>query len=190
MREQIRWLALGALVVMAIAVITVCSELGVVGRGSAAIRQFSEGDLSSPCIDRRDDTKDVRAVAEGIIDADNAGDLDRVLGYYADEATLLPPNERAVSGRGAIRPRYESLFRSHHLVIESRIHEVEVSGDLAYVRGENLGKVVSKEDGTSRPIQDAYLMLLKRSAAGAWRIWRLMWSPNAPSVDRGSGQSD
>jgi acetoin utilization deacetylase AcuC-like enzyme len=54
----------------------------------------------------------VRAVAEGIVAADNARDLERVLGYYAPRATLMPPGEPPVTGHEAIRPRYEQLFRS------------------------------------------------------------------------------
>ena len=42
--------------------------------------------------------------------ADNSGDLETVLFLYADDAILLPPNEASVSGKPAIRERYEALF--------------------------------------------------------------------------------
>jgi len=50
--------------------------------------------------------REARALATGIVDADNARDLERVLGYYAADAVLLPPGEGPVQGLAAIRPRY------------------------------------------------------------------------------------
>lgn len=49
--------------------------------------------------------RQVRAVANGIIAADNARALERVLAYYAADAVLMPPGEQPVVGRAAIRPR-------------------------------------------------------------------------------------
>src|SRR5262245_58445729 len=57
------------------------------------------------------DEAQVRAVAEAIIAADNARDLERVLGLYTEDAVLFPPNDAAIKGKLAIRPRYEKLFR-------------------------------------------------------------------------------
>ena len=50
--------------------------------------------------------------ADVSVDADNARDLDRVLGYYAADALLMPPGEGPVGGLAAIRPRYVSLFEA------------------------------------------------------------------------------
>ncbi|MEZ4456375.1 MAG: SgcJ/EcaC family oxidoreductase [Gemmatimonadales bacterium] len=119
----------------------------------------------------------VRAVAEGIIAADNARDLERVLGYYAPDAVLLPPGEPPVQGRAAIRPRYEGLFARFDPAIVARVDEVCVDGDLAYVRGHNGGRLVAREGGTSRALDDTYLMVLRRSGEGNWQISQLMWHP-------------
>ena len=120
---------------------------------------------------------EVRAVAEGIIGADNARDLDRVLGYYAPGATLLPPGEPPVTGHDAIRPRYEELFRSFDPQIEARVDEVCVDGSLAVVRGHNGGKLTPRQGGEPRRLDDAYLMVLEREPDGRWRIRHLMWHP-------------
>lgn len=61
--------------------------------------------------------REVLAVASGIVEADNARDLERVLGYYAADAVFMPPGEGAVAGLAAIRPRYVSLFEAFtHLI--------------------------------------------------------------------------
>lgn len=120
------------------------------------------------------DSSGARAVAEGIVEADNARDIGRVLGYYADDAVLMPPNEAPVAERADIRKRYDALFEDFAPDIEARIDEVCVEGNLAFVRGHTGGWLVSRIGGRSRELDDVYLMILRR-AEGGWRIARLMW---------------
>lgn len=124
-----------------------------------------------------------RAVAEGIVAADNARDIGRVLAYYADDAALMPPNEAPVSDRGAIRQRYEGLFQDFDPDIEARIDEICAEGNLAFVRGHNGGWLVSRVGGRSRELDDVYLMVLRREAGGDWKIARLMWHPAHKPTD-------
>jgi len=125
---------------------------------------------------------EVRAVAEGIIAADNARDLDRVLGYYAEDAVLMPPNEPPVQGKSAIRPRYESLFAQFDPAIESRIDEIRVDRDWAFVAGGNGGRLAPRDGGTPRLLNDAWVMVLRRSGAHDWKIARLIWHSAAPAT--------
>jgi uncharacterized protein (TIGR02246 family) len=127
-----------------------------------------------------DAVRAVRAVAEAIIAADNARDLERVLELYARDAVLLPPNAEPVVGRPAIRPRYEALFRAMNPAIVSEVAEVRVGGDWAFVRGRNTGEM-RPIDGSSAPrrLNDLYVMILSRGDDGRWRIARLMWHPGA-----------
>jgi uncharacterized protein (TIGR02246 family) len=116
-----------------------------------------------------------RAVAAGIVDADNASALERVLEHYAPDAMLLPPSEPPVQGHAAIRPRYEGLFAAFRPQIDARVDEVCVSGALAFVRGHNGGRLLSRNGGADRALDDAYIMMLRRGADGRWRISHLMW---------------
>lgn len=140
------------------------------------------------CEVNRDAGAHVRAVATGIVDADNASALERVLAYYAADAMLLPPGEAPVTGQGAIRPRYEALFAAFKPEIVGRVDEVCVSGPLAFVRGHNGGQLRSRTGGPDRALDDVYLMLLARGAGARWRITHLIWhragreSPAAPEA--------
>jgi hypothetical protein len=40
------------------------------------------------------------------------------------------------------------------------------------------GRLVARDGGTVRPLDDKFLMVLGRDAEGEWRILRLMWSAN------------
>lgn len=119
----------------------------------------------------------VRAVADGIIAADNARDLARVMDSYAADAWLLPPNDVPVRGHAAIRPRYETLFSGFIPAIEGRIDEVCVSGSIALVRGHNGGRMISRSGAPPRLLDDAYLMTLRFEPDLRWRISHLMWHP-------------
>ena len=117
----------------------------------------------------------VRAVADGIIAADNRRDLKSVLAFYARDAILMPPAEGPVVGVDNIRPRYQALFANFQPEIEARIEEVCVRGDLALVRGHNGGRLVGTGTNASRDLDDVYLMILRRNRKGVWRISHLIW---------------
>ena len=120
--------------------------------------------------------KAVRRVADNIIAADNAQEIEKVIALYATDAVLLPPNEPPVSGQAAIRSRYEPLFANFKPQIESRIDEVCVDQKTAFVRGHNGGNLVPINGGDFRQLDDTYLMLLRREKDGMWRISHLMWN--------------
>ena len=128
------------------------------------------------------DSAAVHAAALAIVAADNNRDLAGVLGHYAPDAVLLPPNESPVAGLEAIRPRYEALFATHDPAIEPSIDEIVLVGDLAYVRGRNGGVLRGRHGAADRALNDVYLMVLRRAANGQWHITRLMWHAMQPSA--------
>jgi uncharacterized protein (TIGR02246 family) len=121
------------------------------------------------------DVEDARAVATGIVAADNARELNRVIDFYAPDAALLPPGECAVIGVDAIRARYEKLFARYDPAITTEIEDVTQVGDTVCVRGQNGGRLRGREGVPDRDLEDAYLMLLRRQKDGGWRISVLMW---------------
>lgn len=133
--------------------------------------------VAAPASAGADRSAEVRAVAEGIIAADNARDVSRVLDYYAEDAVLMPPGEPPVRGKAAIRPRYEKLFAQFLPEIESRIDEIRVDHDWAFAAGMNGGRLVPRDGGEARALNDAWLMVLRRDGAPGWKIARLIWHP-------------
>lgn len=125
------------------------------------------------------DSARVHAVATGIVQAGNARDIEAVLRFYSDSAMLLPSGEPPVSGRRAIRPRYEALFKAFNPAIDGEVDEIRVEGRQAWVRGRNGGWLRGK-NGPDRALHDVYLMLLGREADSVWRIQRLMWNSVSP----------
>lgn len=151
----------------------------------ASSRALAEAPAAQVCDAELEAVRDARVVATGIIAADNARDIERVLRYYAADAILLPPGEKPVVGREAIRPRYEELFSRFDPQIDPRVDESCTTCGLAFVRGHNGGRLVSRQSGEARELDDAYLMVLRREAGGEWRISHLMWHrSSAPAPER------
>ena len=119
--------------------------------------------------------REIRAVATGIIAADNERAIERVVAYYTLDAIWMPPEQDAVIGREKIRARYEALFAAFTPEISPTIEQACVAEGLGFVRGHNSGRVVDRMSGAARGLDDAYLMLLRREGDGAWRISHLMW---------------
>ena len=116
-------------------------------------------------------------VLNGLMRADNAGDLEGVLALYADDAVLLPPNEPLVSGRAAIRARYTRVFGTTRMEVRFEPDVVRMDGSLAYLRGHTIGKRVSVDGSKTEDLGNKFLMVFTRNRAD-WRIAALMWSPD------------
>lgn len=134
---------------------------------------------------QRDDVA-VRRVVDGIIAADNAGDLEAILSFYAEDAILLPPNGDPIRGIEAIRQHYKELFQTSVLYIRAVSRETQVSGDWAFDRGTVDGQILPREDehgkinGEPKIVNDKYVMTLRREGENGWRITRLIWNSTDP----------
>jgi ketosteroid isomerase-like protein len=118
----------------------------------------------------------VEKVVAGIVESANAGDLDEVMRYFAEDGVAMPPNEMPVFGTMLIRPRIQPLFDQSKFVIFLTSEETEVSGNFAFARGYISGRIEPKNSSPERYIdQNEYLMLLQKDAGGSWKIARLMW---------------
>src|SRR5690242_4338701 len=94
----------------------------------------------------KNDVETVRLVVTGIIEADNASDVDRVVNYYTTEGVLMPPGKEPIVGSEHIRKNYEGIFRTSELQLMITIDEIKVTADLAICHGKTLGYVISKAD--------------------------------------------
>lgn len=157
------------------------------GKPTPSVQQAvhqTEQPTEQPAVQR--DDVDVRRVVDGIIAAGNAGDLEAMLSFYAEDAILLPPNGDPIRGLAAIRQHYQELFQTSVLYIRAVSRETQVSGDWAFDRGTVDGQILPREDengkinGEPKTINDKYVMTLHREGGTGWRITRLIWNSTDP----------
>ena len=114
---------------------------------------------------------------EEIIQADNAGDLEKVMSNYTDDAILIPSGSVDIIGKNAIREHYRNIFSNSAFQLTSSPNEIIDSRDFTIIRGNTTGKIISKKDSSSAPVNNKFLMVMKKQS-GKWKVYRLTWSKN------------
>jgi uncharacterized protein (TIGR02246 family) len=101
--------------------------------------------------------------------------------FYAEDAVILPPNEKTTLGKEAIRKPIAELLGTPGLSISWEPTKVEVatSGDLAYLYG-TYQMTATGPDG--KPMSDTGKMLeiWKKQADGGWKCVVDTWSSDLP----------
>lgn len=119
----------------------------------------------------------VRAMTEEWLDAHRARDWDTLAQHYTEDAVLMPPMARVVTGRESIRRWFEA--NEHDTRVGVTILEIVGYADLAYVRGTSMVTIgVSTETPITFP--GKYLDIRRRQSDGSWLIAVDMFSPDAP----------
>jgi ketosteroid isomerase-like protein len=120
---------------------------------------------------------DTRSVDESVIreldvqwaKAATAKDLGGTVSYYADDASLLPPNTTIQTGKPAIHAAWAGLLGSVDSIgWQPNKIEVSRSSDMAYVIG--VYQMASK-DAAGRPVLDhgKYVEVWKKQTDGNWK---------------------
>jgi len=128
------------------------------------------------------DVATIRALGDVYVEAVIAADADAVAESYADDATEMPPNEPAVTGREAIREKYVAGFSYGVSSVEFTMtsQEIDGLGCLAYDRGTWTWSGVLP--GMIEPVADSgkYLSVVRRQADRTWLYTDVIWNSDTP----------
>jgi ketosteroid isomerase-like protein len=106
-----------------------------------------------------------------------AKDVEQTIGYYSDDAIVLPPNATSAATKEAIRNVWKDMFASPGLVIGWQPTRVQVgkSGEMAWVRGTY---ELTMNDASGKPINDRgkYLEVWEKQTDGNWKCAADMWN--------------
>lgn len=126
-----------------------------------------------------EETTAIRALIEDTEDANNAGDVERWVTLFDDDAIYMAPGAPAVTTREDLIEVAETGFRNKASIDIEPI-EIRVSSDWAFVRTEVSGTVEVAETGEVVPVDVKQLIIYRRDAATKeWRIARMMSNSNA-----------
>jgi len=97
---------------------------------------------------------------------------------YADDAVLLPPGGETIRGKAAIETFWKQQFTAGMNAVDGGSNGLSTSGDLGYEWGSATFEVSS---GT-QTVTDVtkYVNVLKKDAAGSWRIAMTIWTSSRP----------
>lgn len=119
---------------------------------------------------RAADEAAVRAASAEWAKVAAAKDLEKTLSYYADDASMFPPNMPVVTGSDARRKAWTALFAPAEMVFSNAATKVEVakSGDLAYEIG-TFQESFKDDKGNPVKLVGKYVVVWKKQPTGQWK---------------------
>ncbi|MGY2441010.1 YybH family protein [Pseudomonas sp. SDO52101_S400] len=109
----------------------------------------------------------------------NAADTDTILSLYGSDPVFMPQHAPALIGREAVRAGYEQVFKTLQLNVRFDIHEIEVTGDWAWVRTSSSGRTRLLAAGIEVTEGNNELFVFRRENT-EWKIHRYLFATNQP----------
>jgi uncharacterized protein (TIGR02246 family) len=106
----------------------------------------------------------------------NAGDIDAVAGFYAEDGMVLPPDAARQEGREAIRAFWSGAMEQGLKDVDLTAVEVYPQDDLVTEVGTFTATAPAAEGGGQAAVAGKYIVLWKRAADGTWQIHRDIWN--------------
>lgn len=121
--------------------------------------------------------KRIASANDDYIQAILSADLDLLMTFYTEDATLMPPLASPVVGKHAVRANWSDAL-SQVDVIEaiSVFDEIIVLGDWAYGRGQYKGRSKPVNGGAEIEERLNFSGMWHREPDGSWKIARDMWN--------------
>jgi uncharacterized protein (TIGR02246 family) len=111
----------------------------------------------------------------------NAGNAEALVSaVYTNDAVRLEPNQKALTGKDAIRGSFQRYFEQYAAEGRDVTEDVRVSGDLAVVRGTYKGKTSLKAGGFSSQDKGKWVSALQRQADGSWKCFWDIFNSDLP----------
>jgi ketosteroid isomerase-like protein len=109
-------------------------------------------------------------------EAAKAKNVDAVVSMYSDDATVLPDEKEAASGKIAIRAFYTDWFGQQDKLVEQKFENIDSvqQGDLLIDSTKYSGTLI--RDGKDVPFKGKRLVVWKRQFQGPWKILRDTWN--------------
>ncbi len=130
--------------------------------------------------DTEADADAIRALLAAFDAGVNTDDQAALVALYAEDVISMPPDAAGRIGLETIVAAMEEGFGANTIQLTSVVDEVEVAGDLAYVRVTYDETITPTAGGDAEQMHGNWLVILRRQEDGSWKIWREMWSVFTP----------
>ena len=143
--------------------------------------QWAEEVAEESVVDVGADIEAIKSVINQLSYAHDSGDLDSFLATHTEDVIFMPPGEESLYSKTAVRERFTPMFEFFNLKIAPSIDEVEVSGDLAFVRYSYSLQVIPKTEGEMMELNGKVIFVLTRQSDSSWKITHYISNFNSPS---------
>jgi ketosteroid isomerase-like protein len=109
--------------------------------------------------------------------------LDATVSYYAEEASIFPPNAPTATGKNAIRNVWALFFAMPGFLVTCHPVKIEASrsGDIGYTQGP-YDLAFSDARGNTVKDRGKYLAVWKKQSDGAWRVVADIFNSDLPQA--------
>jgi ketosteroid isomerase-like protein len=121
-----------------------------------------------------DKAKALAALDDEWSKAANAGDVARVVSYYADDAVIYPPNAPVVSDHSGIQKTWETMLADPKAKLSWTTNSAGVDGKIGFTAG---SYQVAGADGAVLE-KGKYLCVWQKGKDGKWKAAHDMWNPD------------
>jgi len=126
----------------------------------------------------------VRSVEAAWVQDIATKDVDKFTSYYADDASVLLPNEMMITGKDNIKAAWKPVLADPNfaLTFHSTRGEASKSGDFVYVIGTYSMTTSSPRNQSPVTDQGKYLTVFKKQADGGWKVVADMINSDMPAA--------
>lgn len=127
-----------------------------------------------------EESSELAALGERWMEAFNAGDVDALAAFYAEDARLLPPNAELGQGREVARAAFSDMIASG---IKGQLETIEAvaAGDVGYRVG-----TYSLQGPDGAALDRGKYIEVWRRIDGAWQIENDIWNSDMPTPFSGT----
>ena len=136
-----------------------------------------------PAPDTHDaDVKAIRDLETAWLQAGNTKDLDKLMAFYADDASVFFADALVINGTAAIKAALKPMLedKNSSFTLASDKVDVAKSGDLGYSQGAYT--VTFTDDKTKKvlTVKGKYVHVYKKQADGSWKCVAEIGNEDAP----------
>jgi len=138
--------------------------------------QQGEEVAEEPAVDVEADKEAIKKITDDFNAAINAGNIDKLVSLYTDDAVRIPPNKPPLVGKEAIRSLFQEQLDQFTVQNEGVIVDLKVSGDLAFVRGSWTSINTPKTGGEPLKYNGSFVSVIQKQPEGSWKVICNIWS--------------
>ena len=127
------------------------------------------------------DPGQLAAIIEAYAAALRSNNVEALVALYAPNGVFMREDLPAVAGTEALRASYQKVFATLKVDLRFKIQEIEMAGDLAWLRTISKGRIKTLATGKEADESFNGLVVFRREG-GTWKIRCYLYASNKPGT--------